>query len=119
MTNDSPNGADPPGAFRDRRHKELFPGGAFERQEKRLTIQIGQQRKFKFAQFIERDGLDVDARFQLYHVGDRVPVGCLPSDQDVSGIESDVAFSPDGQHVFGGGVGREVQRWSGCYRAVG
>jgi len=70
--------------------------GTFERQRKRLPVTIRQQRDLEFAQFIKQDRLDVDARREFYHVRGGVPVVRVPSDQNVSGVQRDVASSPDG-----------------------
>lgn len=90
-----PEGVYPLGTFRDRWEKELLLRSALESQANRLPIKIRQQRKLKFAKLSKWDRLDVNARFEVYHTRGRVPVGCMPGDQNVSGVQSDVALGPD------------------------
>ena len=103
-----PDGANPFSAFSDRQDKEFFIRSSFERLIKRFSIEIRQQRKLEFAKLSKRDRLDIDTRVELYHMGDRIPVGCVPGDQKVGEVQRDIAFRPDRQSVFGRSVRREI-----------
>lgn len=91
----SPEGVYPLCAFRDRREKELFLGRGLKREVDRLAIEIGQQRKLELAELIKRDRLDIDARSEFYHARDGVPVGRVAGDQNVGGVQCEVALGPD------------------------